>query len=234
VPYVDSGAAELLFRHKVLKLLLKTGLLSEERAALLLSWRHHTGFSVHNQTRVAADEFESLERLARYLLRPAVSLERLRFDEESGEVRYRRKTGHGQMAEQTGQNVEERFDPLEFVARVVVQIPHPRLHEIRYYGAYSAVVRARRRHEACGPTSEPSANSVDEPSSACDGKPNPALRRQWAELIRRVYETNPLVCHNCGQPMSIIAFITERAVILKILHHLDKRDTSERGPPNTG
>ena len=79
--YVDERAAELLFRHKVLRALLAKGLLSDERAALLLGWHHHTGFSVHNQTTVAADDQEAVERLARYLLRPVVSLERLRFDE---------------------------------------------------------------------------------------------------------------------------------------------------------
>jgi len=38
VPYVDEGAAEELFRHKVLALLRGRGLLSEERIDLLLSW----------------------------------------------------------------------------------------------------------------------------------------------------------------------------------------------------
>ncbi|MCG6924082.1 MAG: hypothetical protein LJF30_01990 [Acidobacteria bacterium] len=52
VPYVEEGAAEELFRHKVLELLRRRGLLSQERIELLLSWRR-SGFSVHN--RVYAD-----------------------------------------------------------------------------------------------------------------------------------------------------------------------------------
>jgi len=44
VPYVDERAAEKLFRHKVLALLRRKGLLTEERIDLLLSWRR-TGFS---------------------------------------------------------------------------------------------------------------------------------------------------------------------------------------------
>jgi len=43
LPFVDPGAAEPLFRHKVLSFLKDEGLLSDERAALLLSWQHHTG-----------------------------------------------------------------------------------------------------------------------------------------------------------------------------------------------
>ena len=46
VPYVDERAAEELLRHKVLALLRRRGLLSEERIELLLSWRR-SGFSVH-------------------------------------------------------------------------------------------------------------------------------------------------------------------------------------------
>ena len=48
VPYVDERAAEELFRHKVLSLLRRRGLVSEERIKLLLSWRR-SGFSVHNR-----------------------------------------------------------------------------------------------------------------------------------------------------------------------------------------
>jgi hypothetical protein len=69
-------------------------------------------------------------------------LERMRWDGE-GEVRYRRKKGH----ESPG--LEERevetFDPLEFLARVIMHIPEPRRHLIRFYGWYSNVARGRRR-----------------------------------------------------------------------------------------
>jgi hypothetical protein len=46
-PFVDTVAAERLFRHEVIALLRDEGLLSEERIALLLSWRS-SRFSVHN------------------------------------------------------------------------------------------------------------------------------------------------------------------------------------------
>jgi hypothetical protein len=40
---------------------------------------------------------------------------------------------------------EERFDPLDFLARVLMQIPQPKLHYVRYYGYYASVARGRRR-----------------------------------------------------------------------------------------
>ena len=47
----SSSAAEELFRHKVIR--------------LLLSW-HHSGFSVHNAVTVPAGDGRALEALARY------------------------------------------------------------------------------------------------------------------------------------------------------------------------
>jgi hypothetical protein len=89
VPFVDGEAAALVFRHRVrvFTLLRGEGLLSEERIRLLLSWRH-SGFSVHTSVTVPPDDRDGLERLARYLLRPPVSLERLHVDEHAHVIAY--------------------------------------------------------------------------------------------------------------------------------------------------
>ena len=63
IPYVDPHKAELVFRHKLLRLLRDRDLISEERINLLLSWRH-SGFSVHNHTTVYPGDTEGLHRLA--------------------------------------------------------------------------------------------------------------------------------------------------------------------------
>jgi hypothetical protein len=77
----------LLFRHKVMRLLQDVELLTEER----------TGFSIHNRLQVEPEDGPAVERLARYLMRPPISLERIRW-EGKGEVRYRRKSGHDALA----------------------------------------------------------------------------------------------------------------------------------------
>jgi hypothetical protein len=38
-------------------------------------------------------------------------------------------------------------------------------------------------------------------------------RRGWAEMIRKVYETDPLLCPECGGQMRIISFLTDYAVV---------------------
>jgi hypothetical protein len=88
-------AAELLFRHKVLGFLKDEELVTEERIELLLSWRH-SGFSVDSSVKVDAQDTKALERVARYILRPPLSLERLHWDEGCDEVCYVAKHTSGQ------------------------------------------------------------------------------------------------------------------------------------------
>ena len=39
----------------------------------------------------------------------------------------------------------------------------------------------------------------------------------WAKLIARIYEVNPLICANCGKKIKIIAFVTHSSQIWQIL-----------------
>jgi len=232
VPFVDEHSAELLFRHKVMRLLQDEGLLSEERTELLLSWRH-TGFSVHNRVCVEPEDQAAVERLARYIMRPPISLERMAWD-GVGEVRYRRKGGHESFG--PGQREVETFDPAEFIARVIMHVPEPRRHLVRYYGWYSNVSRGKRRlreeaAESACPSGDGQAPSVR--AKKDQGPDARALSRSWAKLIKRIYEVDPLVCPSCGGEMKVIAFITDHAVVVKILRHLKRREEEGRGrgPP---
>ncbi|MBS3820042.1 hypothetical protein KGY73_11160 [bacterium] len=42
----------------------------------------------------------------------------------------------------------------------------------------------------------------------------------WAEMIKKVYEIDPLICPQCGQTMRIVSFIEDYKVIDKIIKHL--------------
>ena len=146
-------------------------------------------------------------------------------------MRYRRKGGHEDPALQL--DPVETFDPAEFLARVIMHIPEPRPHLVRYYGWYSNVARGRRRREeesgcGCGRGSDHSSGRKRD-----DGPDARAMRRSWAQLIKRIYEVDPLVCPSCGAEMKLIAFITEHEVVDKILRHLKRRDEEGRGrgPP---
>ncbi len=53
----------------------------------------------------------------------------------------------------------------------------------------------------------------------------------WVEMIKKVYETDPLLCSRCGGQMSIISFIEDHKVIDKIIFHLKLTFMAERPPP---
>ena len=53
----------------------------------------------------------------------------------------------------------------------------------------------------------------------------------WAKWIRKIYETDPLTCSECGEPMRIIAFITNPLEVAKILEHIGEE--TSRAPPLT-
>ncbi|MGD2246365.1 MAG: hypothetical protein PVI11_07455 [Candidatus Aminicenantes bacterium] len=50
-------------------------------------------------------------------------------------------------------------------------------------------------------------------------------------MIRKVYEVNPLTCPQCQGKMCIIAFITDYAVVDRIINHLKLTFMAERPPP---
>jgi hypothetical protein len=125
VPYVDPHQAELLFRHKVFKMLKQCGLLSDERIELLMSWKH-TGFSIDNSVTLYPSDEQGLERLAGYMIRSPVSLQRLHYLPETQKVFYQAHKGHDR-------EDSEFIDPMEFVARLLTHVPDLNKPYIHYY-----------------------------------------------------------------------------------------------------
>ena len=197
MPYIDAQAAELLFRHKVFQLLKNHGLLSDERIELLMSWRH-TGFSVDNSVTVYPSDERGLERLARYVIRSPVSLQRLNDLPQTQQVFYQVNKGHDQ-------EDSEIIDSMEFLARVLMHVPDLNKPYIHYYGIYSNRSQHKPRKD---PVSAEGTRNEDPPSGS-----NSKLRRRWANLIRRVYQSEPLICPKCGSKMRILSFITQPRVI---------------------
>ncbi len=63
--------------------------------------------------------------------------------------------------------------------------------------------------------------------------------KKWRELIKKVWEVDPLICQHCGAEMKLIALIDDQSVIEKILRHLKlwPEQTApaclSRAPPST-
>jgi len=123
VPYLDTAAAQRLFRHKTLRLLKRKGLLSDERIELLNSFRN-SGFSVDGSPRVWPHDKGGLETIARYLLRCPLSLSRIHWTEGARTLFYQGKSSHDDPFATDPQG--ETLDVFEFLARVLTQITEPR------------------------------------------------------------------------------------------------------------
>ena len=204
----DSLLAEF-FKREVFSLLLWEELISEALVEKIAGWRH-SGFSVHSK--VKAKTREEAERVGKYIIRPLLSLERLSFNEKEGKVCYR----YGEDAEEV-----ERMDSLEFIARVVSHIPDKGQVTVRYFGLYANAHRGKVHK------SERACHKLLIIEEAYPRVP----RRGWAEIRRKVYEVDPLVCSKCGEEMRIIAFLTDHPVVDRILNHLKLTFVAERPPP---
>jgi len=49
----------------------------------------------------------------------------------------------------------------------------------------------------------------DTQTQAATSAASPAVRKRWADLLRRVYEVDPLVCPKCAGQMRVVGFVTE-------------------------
>ena len=113
------------------------------------------------------------------------------------------------------------MDYLEFIARVTSHIPDKGQVTVRYYGLDANAHRGKVRK------SQPDKH----PFIIVEEERARVPRRGWAEMIRKVYEVNPLTCPKCQAEMRIIAFITDYAVVDRIIHHLKLTFVAERPPP---
>jgi hypothetical protein len=65
-------------------------------------------------------------------------------------------------------------------------------------------------------------------------KPRRIPSKKWRELIKKVWEADPLLCPRCSKEMRIVSLIDDRAVIERILRHLGLWQQGVRVTPTTG
>jgi hypothetical protein len=53
-------------------------------------------------------------------------------------------------------------------------------------------------------------------------------------MIHKLYEVDPMVCPRCGGPMKVIAFLTDYAVVDRIINHLKLRHAPQQPLQKTG
>ena len=202
----------------------RQGWLEEDAAAGMLAWPH-SGFGAYLGPRI--EDGAALLRVARYCARAPVAESRLRYDAARAEVELVADRTEGPYAG------VHRMAALEFVARWVDHVPEHYEVRVRYAGAYATRRRVwwqRRGVELVA--SAPVVTSPSEPAG--DWPALKARRRRWAELLLLVFRVEVGVCPRCGSAARIVAFITEPAVVRRILAHLERRGVEARAGPWAG
>jgi hypothetical protein len=191
-------------------------------AQKIAGWRH--GFGVDCRTRIGPGDEQGCRRLAGYLARAPFSLERLELTADG--ARYRPDRPNLFLGTD-----EVHSDRLEMIALVTQHIPETGAKQAIYYGAYSQAWRGRLRRAGLLPVAPGEAALCGgEPGSSVPAEPEPetltafrkACRRRWAQLIKQVWKSDPLLCPNCGGRMKIIAFLQDPDAVRRILEHLGR------------
>jgi hypothetical protein len=110
----------------------------------------------------------------------------------------------------------------------VAHIPNKGQVLQRYYGWYASRVRGMRRKASEAGEEHPIVCVDPEPQTLSEAA------HRWAELLRRIFEVDPLACPRCGEQMRIVAFVTEPQIIDRILDHLRRTAPTRlrtRAPP---
>ena len=123
---------------------------------------------------------------------------------------------------------------LELIARVTSHIPDKGQVMVRYYGLYASAHRGKVRK----------ANRIPDVPGLIEEDPAPLPSKGWAapapkrriglrsaEMICKVYEVDPMICPRCGGKMRVVAFLTEYAVVDRIIRHLELTFVAEKSPP---
>jgi hypothetical protein len=224
LPVPEPAVLEELWRRAVLAWFVRQGWLEEDEAAGMLAWPH-SGFGAYVGPRI--EERAGMLRVARYSARAPIAESRLRYDAERAEVELVSDRNEGPYAG------VHRMTALEFIARWGDHVPERYEVRVRYSGAYATRRRVWWQQRGV---------RLARASGELPGAPEPtdawpalrARRRRWAELLRLVFKVDVEVCARCGGATRILGFITEPAVVARILAHLKRRGIDARAGPWAG
>ncbi len=187
------------------------------------------GYSLHANTRVGELARGDLEKLLRYVCRPAIAAHRLeQLDAQTIRISLKNEWSGGVTA--------VHVSPRDLLIRALAQVPLPRKPSIRYHGNFAPNAADR-------PLVVPDAAKVKAGCERAKVKTRrddetvvrASTRMSWAECQKRAFLWDVLDCP-CGGRRTVIAAVQDKREIERFLNHLqlwpDPGDITEiRGPP---
>ena len=162
----------------------------------------HAHFNLHAWTTAGAGDFAARERLCRYILRPPISDDRLNVLPD-GKFVLALKTPW------RDGTVGIVLTAVQLVARLAALVPRPGQNLVRYHGVLAANARDRA---AIVPGGQVQEQKIEDgrlvPPSLPPLPPKPRGGRylQWALLMLRVFQIDPLRCP-CGGRLRLVAMV---------------------------
>ena len=164
-----------------------------------------SGFSLHAGVAAQAWERDKLERLCRYISRPAISEKRLSLT-SAGNIRYKLKTPY------SDGTTHVIFEPLDFISKLASLVPKPRVNLTRFHGVFApnskhrTLVTPAKRGKGKQKGNQNEDKTLDERRAAMT----------WAQRLKRVFNIDVEICSHCGGAVKVIACIEDQQVIDKI------------------
>ncbi len=118
----------------------------------------------------------------------------------------------------------EIIPALEFLARLITHIPNKGEQLVRYYGYYANRSRGERKKE--------NREEKIKPTVKIESDSKKKFKRNWARLIQKIYEVNPLKCPKCCGQMKVVGFVEDEATIKKVLQKLNLWNVRNTDPPD--
>ena len=175
------------------------------------------------------DERDDPECVARYIIRNPFSTEKMEFKPPNAVNR------NGAVIYRSGMNPKinrnfQIFTPCDFIAAITQHIPDKSFQLVRYYGWYSNKMRGQRNKRAKEDSEELGEGIVV--IDVSEHKPHRIPSKKWLDLIKKVWEADPMICPTFQREMRTISLIDERDVIIKILKCLGLWQEGVRADPN--
>jgi hypothetical protein len=211
-------------------------------------------FTMHAATAVEGDDPRTLERLLRYVARPAFSDGRLSLrdpEQPEGDLKYRLK------ADWDDGSQHIFLSPTELMEKLVALVPPRYLNLIRFWGILgpnhylrSRVTPTKKRmkpkwwrdrdaQEELAPPQDkvpvittpkkPKRSLLDQLTGGASGYWIP-----WSVLLQRVFRVHADQCPKCGSTLRAVDAVMVRSAIVAILTHIgEDAYPPARGPPET-